>query len=294
VIAAEVTLLNRLLTRAPAARLRDVAFAAACRLHLVRLDRTRADRAQLRTLLGLVHRARRTRFGRAHDFARVRTAADYRRLVPLRSPAVLAREAESDPVALTACHGRALRTAFALLHAAAPRLPLLHGKIACDDHRRPHLPLLARPSLDADGPPACVIDDDSVRLEGGPSVGFLTRPEAPIAVEDPRAGGLRLLVDHGTYFEFVPVGQSTRLSVAEIRPGESYELAVTSPGGWWACRSGLFVAFDRLSPPLVRLVDAPASAQPAAAPSQARITGITPEHPALPAPHPWSIHADRR
>jgi hypothetical protein len=295
VIAAEVPLLNRLLSRAPLARLRDVAFAAACRLHLVRLDRTRADRAQLRTLLGLVHRARRGRFGRAHDFARVRTAADYRRLVPLRAPAALAREAEIDPVGLTACHRWALRTAFAILHAAAPRAKLLHGKIACDEHRRPHLPLLARPSLDADGAPACLVDDDSVSLtQNGTGVGLLTRPEAPIAVEDVRFGGMRLLVDHGVYFEFVPVGQSTRLTIAETKAGESYELAVTSPGGWWACRSGLFVAFERLSPPIVRLVDAPVQTQPATAPSQARLPAVTPEHPALPAPHPWSMHADRR
>jgi GH3 auxin-responsive promoter len=186
-----------------------------------------------------------------------------------------------------------LRTAFALLHAAAPRAKLLHGKIACDDPRRPHLPLLARPSIAADGPPACVIDDDSVRLEGGPSVGLLTRPEAPVAVEDARAGGLRLLVDHGVYFEFVPAGQSARLTISEIRPGESYELAVTSPGGWWACRSGLFVAFERTSPPVFRLVEAPVP-QTISEPASHRRSADTPAAlPETSAHIPWSVPADR-
>src|SRR5262249_10179063 len=149
VIAAEVPLLNRLLSRAPLARLRDVAFAAACRLHLVRLDRTRADRAQLRTLLGLVHRARRGRFGRAHDFARVPPPPASRPGARGHRPRPLRGGGGPTPAARPPCPRRALRTAFALLHAAAPRARLLHGKIACDDHRRPHLPLLARPSLDA-------------------------------------------------------------------------------------------------------------------------------------------------
>ena len=66
---AEVSPLDRLLNLAAVARLREVVFAALSRLRLVRFDRLRPDRAQLRTLLGLVHRARCTPFGRDHDFA---------------------------------------------------------------------------------------------------------------------------------------------------------------------------------------------------------------------------------
>jgi hypothetical protein len=40
---------------------------------------------QERTLLSLVHRARRTRFGHDHEFTRIRSVADYQRSVPLRT-----------------------------------------------------------------------------------------------------------------------------------------------------------------------------------------------------------------
>jgi hypothetical protein len=109
---------------------------------LTRLDQTDPARAQLRTLLGLVHQARATQFGRAHDFRRIRTAADYRRLVPLTTPAGLWREAW-DPAlphvagatwpalpsaALRAANAAALRTAFALALHALPRARLLGGR----------------------------------------------------------------------------------------------------------------------------------------------------------------------
>jgi hypothetical protein len=297
VIAPETPLLDRLLNRAPLRRVREVVFAAACRLHLVRLDRTRADRSQLRALSGLVHRARGTRFGRDHDLARVRTAEDFRRLVPLRSPAALARaETPADAAALAACHRRALRTAFALLHAAAPRTPLLAGRVSCG--RADHLPTLARPSLTADAPLTCAVEP--ARLCLGPAqVALLSRPEAPIAVEDPRLGGMRLLIDHGVYFEFVPAARPgerlpTRLSIHEVRPGEVYELAITSPGGWWACLSGLFVAFERLSPPVLRVVPAPSRPDALTAPASHRRTAGTPAAPPETSAHtPWSVPADR-
>ena len=49
-------------------------------------------RCQKRTLLGLVHKAHTTRFGRDHDFRRIRDIQDFRRLVPLRTPLDLWRE----------------------------------------------------------------------------------------------------------------------------------------------------------------------------------------------------------
>lgn len=49
------------------------------------LTRRSLRQIQQRTLLRLVRRAARTRFGKAHDFARIRIVADYQRRVPLRS-----------------------------------------------------------------------------------------------------------------------------------------------------------------------------------------------------------------
>lgn len=296
--AAEGSLLNRLLSCAPLARLRQVVFAATARLHLLRLDRLRPDRAQLRTLLGLVHRARRSLFGREHDFARVRTAEDYRRLVPLRPPSGFAREA-TDGAALTVSHRRALTTALALLSAASPRARLLQGRLACAEHRRNHLPGLVRPSLHSPQgvPPSCVIGEDAIRLPDEQArVGLLTLPQAPIAAEDPRFAGWRLLVDHGVYFEFVPAALAQqgnnppRLDIGDVRPGENYELAITSPGGWWACRSGLFVAFERLCPPLFRLV-APVPIEPAGPPPMLRSSDLATTYPE--SAYHWAMRADR-
>jgi hypothetical protein len=56
-----------------------------CRRHLAALDRLHPERAQTRILLGVIHRARSTPFGRDHDFARIRTPDDFRRLVPMRT-----------------------------------------------------------------------------------------------------------------------------------------------------------------------------------------------------------------
>src|SRR5436190_18597479 len=50
----------------------------------VALDRTDAARVQHATLLSLVRRARNTRFGRDHDFARISSVADYQARVPVR------------------------------------------------------------------------------------------------------------------------------------------------------------------------------------------------------------------
>jgi hypothetical protein len=309
VSAAGAPLLIRLLERAPLRRLREVAFSIACRLRLRQLDRTRADRAQLRTLLGMVHRARRTRFGRDHDLARVRSAEDFRRLVPLRTPALLAREgAPSDSAAMAASHRSALATAFALLQDHDPRTPLLSGRIAWRGDRLTfaHLPILTRPSLTAandapivctietiDGIAACVSRADQ-RLE------LLALPEAPVAVEDRRHGGLRLLADHGVYFEFVPADRveersPSRLALGEVRPGEPYELAVTSPAGWWACRSGLFVVFERIEPPILRVVPAPVRPEPiTSSPAPHRRIGGTPAAlPETSVHSPWSVPADR-
>jgi hypothetical protein len=353
VSAAEVSSLDRLLSFAPLSRLRQVVYAASARLHLVRFDRLRADRAQLRTLLGLVHRARQTAFGRAHDFHRIRSPEDFRRLVPLRDPAALVREypeaGQTWPGARSTCglapgvflspdfiRGRrqALHTTLSLVLAAHPRADLLQGRVRwLGDGPATCFPWLVRPSLSLPVEPcSCLVgpasriaavlgqpcpnltavvfsrDDahsvEKVRGLAGPGVlmlEMLQRPGAALAVEDPRFGGLRLLADHGACFEFVPADQAgqrqpPRLTLGEVRPGVPYEVAITSPAGWWACRSGLVVSFDRLEPPVIRVVGSvvPVTLPPLTlrGPHQ-RSAGTPAVRPGTSVHSPWSVPVDR-
>jgi hypothetical protein len=106
-------------------------------------------------LFGLLHQAQATRFGIEHDFHRIRTVADYRRLVPLCTRAELWRDywqpvyphlagatwpadnhrpgslSANNPTltmrAISACHRSALRTALALAADFRPRVRLLSG-----------------------------------------------------------------------------------------------------------------------------------------------------------------------
>lgn len=70
----------------------ETCFRTVARRRIAELDREAPEPLQLRTLLGLVHQAQGTRFGRNHDFRRIRTLADFRRLVPVRTRAELQRE----------------------------------------------------------------------------------------------------------------------------------------------------------------------------------------------------------
>jgi hypothetical protein len=404
-------------------RLLGSLFEARCRLHLALLDRPAPARAQLRILRGLLHQARTTAFGRDHDFRRIRTAGDFRRLVPLRTPTQLWREygpatfpgggvtwpgilphritphnrdgrPGEQPLplspALQAAHRAALRTALALVVQARPQARLLDGTIlwlgedstltlgALSTRRAPDLgrerfpwavrpytsaglgwdcpagagavPTLAGRHADADltcligpGERVAAFLDEVSRLHAGaplcriyprlaaviytprgPEVaGTLRdllgdgpllmqaalRPEAPLAVEDPRLGALRLLCEHGCYLEFVVPGSddphAQRRGLDEVCPGEPYEVALTSPAGLWACRTGTVVAFDRTEPPLVRLLppvpiraDAPAPPLRHPPQDQARgphrpTAGIPAARPERLVRSPWSAPADR-
>src|SRR6266851_1799165 len=75
-----------------ARRVVEALFRGKARRRIVELDQQSVARCQNRTLLGLVHKAHTTRFGRDHDFRRIRDASDFRRLVPLRTPTELWRE----------------------------------------------------------------------------------------------------------------------------------------------------------------------------------------------------------
>ncbi len=79
-----------------------------------------------------MHKARATPFGRLHDFRRIRTEADFRRLVPLRSPAELER-LHPTPGAGKKAHREsfhaAWRTALAFVGGARPHCRLLSGQL---------------------------------------------------------------------------------------------------------------------------------------------------------------------
>jgi hypothetical protein len=378
---------------------------AAGRRHLARLDRLAPAHCQRRILRGLVHQASATRFGRDHDFGRIRSVADYRRLVPLRSRAELWHEYlqpvyphltgttwPGSSTTLQFAHRSALQTALALAAQARPHVRLLSGVLLFlteegPSNRTEHalltqrLPVLIRPytivsvAIEAErlaplpvtsliGPAErllvlleqikqvqgkrCVRDvwpqlsvilytrhpsdrpASRLRAEAGEDVLLLEmvgRSEGPIAVEDPRHGLLRLLVDHGVYFEFVPPTssfaapsfgedrkeqkRSPRLGIEEIELGVPYELVLTSPAGLWACRLGRTVCLERRDPPLVRFVET-AIRKPTVVEGRrlARRTDLMPSTDCLPELHPqsagtpaapsensfrslWSIHADR-
>jgi hypothetical protein len=357
-------------------------------------------------LLGLVHRARSTRFGRDHDFRRIRTPGDFRRLVPLRSRGDLWRDywdsafpylggtTWPDPVlpvpgprnpdevprpvclspALQAAHRAALYTALALAADALPRTPLLAGDLLLlrDETTalypdpaallRQRLPPVPRPYARRDAAAAAAVADklageavscvagpadsilgladhlrhgrgfkslkqawpglaavlwnsrgpgarECVREAAGPGVLLLEtvlRPEGPVAVEDPRHGGLRLLTDHGVCFEFVPPGAGdnpSRLGLDEVQPGVAYELVLTSPAGLWACRTGRAVCFESAAVPLVGFVEMPAPARPVPRSDPAVMPPVQGPHrqsagtaaglPEMPAHTPWSALAGR-
>lgn len=353
---------------------------AAARRHLARLDRLAPARCQQRILLGLLHEGQPTRFGRAHDFRRIRTTDDFRRLVPLHTRAELWREywqpvyphlggatwpavksgERTHPVSLSGllfAHREALRTALGLVCNSRPHTRLLRGDLlfVADDGpssaaQRGGLPerlptlvrLYARLSSDAEleywasrpvgcliGPverlvpmlevvkqirgkrgvrevwpeltavlytrrsPAAPVERLRAETEGVLLLEMAGRAEGPIAVEDPRHGRMRLLFNHGVYFEFVPPGQAgelrcPRLGVDEVELGIPYELAVTSPAGLWACRIGRSVCVEQRDPPLIRFVEPAAPTAVAVEKRRTRRTDLILPTSPLPEPHPQS------
>lgn len=370
-----------------ARRVLDGVFRARARQRLAALDEQPVERSQNRILRGLIHHACQTRFGRDHDFHRIHTASDFRRLVPLRTPMELWRDywqpafphlagatwpgpipyltvRERPPSSgppwvpvssgLLAAHRAAALTALGMIDQARPdahplggrllvvseqltqpvhefvaqcrRLPATVGEVrttppeAIAVEESPALRPSLLPAGISDLRPAAGLEslaEQSVSLPvttvAGPSESLLPffaharavagasclgdvwpqlaavlyargsqdgdraalagtigssrvllmetcfRPEAPVAVEDVRHGLLRLLADHGVYFEFVPVGElkgprPIRHAAAEVELGVPYALALTSPAGYWACLVDLVVRFERRDPPLFRVL----------------------------------------
>ncbi len=75
-----------------------------------------------------------------------------------------------------------------------------------------------------------------------------------IQVED--GGPLRLIVDNGVFYEFIPADRADeadppRLHLGEVREGEDYAVLVSTNGGIWAYLLGDVVRFECLSPPRI-------------------------------------------
>ena len=347
-------------------------------------------RCQERVLRGLVHQAAATRFGREHDFRRIRSPRDFRRLVRLRTLADFCHEywqptclvppsntwpGKAEPFAsagistdgtalrvpitpdsLTA-HSGAVGTALSFIACARPRANLFLGQllylgrqgesvqgtaldtlamsvleraprairpymvshsgstvlkavydrlpVTCVIGEAKYLSRLFRGLLQATGRNgiselfprlAAVLYNGTARdkeraelrdLVGNEQVLLLQswhRPEAPLAVEDPDQGHLRLLADNGVYFECVPLqelssSEPVRHGLDEVVPGVQYEVAISSPAGVWACLTGERVQFERRQPPLLRRVE---TSDYSVRPVRPRAPRPTP----LPAPEP--------
>jgi hypothetical protein len=310
-------------------------------LLLRRLDLLPAARSQARILLGLVHRARNTLFGRNHDFHRIRSPGDFRRLVPVYTLADLHRDywqpanGQLDRVTwpgsathlvnptgapFTAALGQAyqavVNTGLALAASGGSRLRLFTGRLLYAPSPTPGpgalQPCLVQPrqlSL-AKGvvvgndlawfnrlkrePVSCLagsptgIMDLVQRLEApvqqiwpslrvllsledgtplpevpatllgqqGKVLRLIFRPEGAVALTDPRHGRLRLLTDHGLYFEFIPEHlrgevNPPRVGIDQVDKAKPYEVVLSSPAGVWACRTGLIVTLGSSSSPLL-------------------------------------------
>jgi GH3 auxin-responsive promoter len=81
--------------------------------------------------------------------------------------------------------------------------------------------------------------------------------EGFVAAEDPRHDLLRLVPDHGVFFEFVPVedlgkGRPARHTAADLEPGVQYAVALTTCAGLWGYVLGDTVCFEKREPPLLR------------------------------------------
>jgi hypothetical protein len=97
-------------------------------------------------------------------------------------------------------------------------------------------------------------------IVGSPSVHFVEcypASEGYVATEDPGTELLRLIPDHGVFFEFVPAGElsaarPTRHTAADLELGVQYAVVMTTSAGLWSYVLGDTVNFERRRPPLLR------------------------------------------
>jgi hypothetical protein len=118
-----------------------------------------------------------------------------------------------------------------------PELELVvHGGLKFDPYRRSFEQIVGRPEIRLQETYPC-------------SEGF-------IAFGDPRTGLLRLLLDHGLFYEFVPVEEldapsPTRHWLGTAETGRNYAIVVSTCAGMWAHVIGDTVRLERLDPPLI-------------------------------------------
>jgi hypothetical protein len=96
-----------------------------------------------------------------------------------------------------------------------------------------------------------VLGDDRIRLQE-------TYPcsEGFIAFGDPATDFLRLVFDHGIFYEFVPVDEldsprPTRHWLGNVQVGVNYAIVVSTCAGMWAHFIGDTVRFESTTPPLL-------------------------------------------
>jgi GH3 auxin-responsive promoter len=113
---------------------------------------------------------------------------------------------------------------------------VVHGGVKFDPYREPFATLLG--------------SDTVFLMESYPcSEGF-------VAHGDPNTGLLRLLLDHGIFFEFVPMDEfgtpdPSRHWLGNVQTGVNYAIVVSTCAGMWGHVIGDTVRFDRLDPPLM-------------------------------------------
>lgn len=82
--------------------------------------------------------------------------------------------------------------------------------------------------------------------------------EAFVALQTENAGGLTLMMDHGVFYEFIPVEdlgttRPRRHTVADAEVGRSYAIAVTTAAGLWSYLLGDTVRFTARDPLRLRI-----------------------------------------
>jgi hypothetical protein len=118
-----------------------------------------------------------------------------------------------------------------------PHLELVvHGGVKFDPYRESFQSILGSPEIELQETYPC-------------SEGF-------IAFGDPDTGWLRLVVDHGLFYEFVPVDEldsprPTRHWLGTVRTGVNYAIVVSTCAGMWAHLIGDTIRFESLDPPLI-------------------------------------------
>ncbi len=113
---------------------------------------------------------------------------------------------------------------------------VVHGGVKFDPYRTAFEAILGRPSIRLQETYPC-------------SEGF-------IAFGDPRTDQLRLMLDHGLFYEFVPVDElgsehPTRHWLGNVQTGVNYAIVVSTCAGMWSHVIGDTVRFESLDPPFL-------------------------------------------